>query len=162
MIEGYRYWLTVAGAAGSGLIGGLFFAFSSFAMSGLRRLPGRQGLVAMQSINTAANASPGLLVGLLGTGALCVAIAVPALGDLDRPASRYQLAASLLYLVGAIGVTAAYHIPKNNALDRVDPDSAGAVATWEHYAATWTAGNHVRTVLPLAAAVCFALALRAR
>ncbi|WP_010496926.1 hypothetical protein [Paenibacillus elgii] len=43
--------LTYASALGSGLIAGLFFAFSTFVMSALARLPAEQGIAAMQSIN---------------------------------------------------------------------------------------------------------------
>ncbi|MGD9741821.1 MAG: hypothetical protein AB7V53_04220, partial [Dongiaceae bacterium] len=45
--------LTFLSALGAGLIAGLFFAFSSFVMAALARLPADQGVAAMQSINTA-------------------------------------------------------------------------------------------------------------
>ena len=41
----------LAAALGSGLIGGLFFAFSSFVMKALGRLPPAKGIAAMQEIN---------------------------------------------------------------------------------------------------------------
>lgn len=157
----YRSWLTVAGATGSGLLAGSFFAFSAFTMPGLRRLPAARGLEAMQSVNRAANASPALLVALLGTSGVCVALAATSLADLDRGASRYQLAGALLYLVGAFGMTAGYHVPRNNALDRVDPASAGAAGAWRAYASAWATGNHVRTLATTAATVCLVLARRA-
>jgi uncharacterized membrane protein len=36
---------------GSALIGGIFFAFSSFVMKALARVPSPEGIAAMQSIN---------------------------------------------------------------------------------------------------------------
>jgi uncharacterized membrane protein len=36
---------------GSGLIAGVFFAFSTFVMKALARLPAAHGIAAMQSIN---------------------------------------------------------------------------------------------------------------
>ena len=42
--------LTVVATVGSGLMAGVFFAFSTFVMTALGRLPDRQGLVAMQEI----------------------------------------------------------------------------------------------------------------
>ena len=36
---------------GSALVGGVFFAFSSFVMKALSRIPSANGIVAMQSIN---------------------------------------------------------------------------------------------------------------
>ncbi len=59
--------------------------------------------------------------------------------------ARWQLAGCLLYLV-MIVVTAAYHVPHNDALALVDPDSAGAGTAWRHYLSSWTAWNHVRTL----------------
>jgi hypothetical protein len=56
-------WLVVlafAGALGSGLMAGAFFAFSTFVMRALARLPAAEGIAAMQSINVAAiNAAMG-------------------------------------------------------------------------------------------------------
>ena len=43
--------LVIATALGCGLIGGAFFAFSTFVMKALARLPTPQGIAAMQSIN---------------------------------------------------------------------------------------------------------------
>jgi len=36
---------------GSALVGGIFFAFSSFVMKALARVPSAEGIAAMQSIN---------------------------------------------------------------------------------------------------------------
>jgi uncharacterized membrane protein len=48
---GFFFVLTVVAALGCGLNAGVFFAFSSFVMAALRRLPPAQGIAAMQSIN---------------------------------------------------------------------------------------------------------------
>ena len=56
----------------------------------------------------------------------------------------YVLAGSVLYLAGIV-VTFAYHIPKNDDLALVDPNSAGAASAWNDYQTPWTAWNHVRT-----------------
>ena len=71
--------------------------------------------------------------------------------------ARYQLAGCALYLV-AIVLTAAYHVPRNDALDAVNPQSAGAAATWSHYVTAWTTWNHVRTITSFAGAVVLTLA----
>src|SRR5262245_56483306 len=54
MIDGYPRTLTVIAALGAALSAGVFFAFSTFVMQALRRLPDEQGLAAMQAINKAA------------------------------------------------------------------------------------------------------------
>ena len=43
--------LTLFAALGCGLIAGVFFAFSTFVMKALARLPSGEGMAAMQSIN---------------------------------------------------------------------------------------------------------------
>ena len=46
--------VTIAGIVtllGAAMIGGVFFAFSSFVMKALARLPSAEGIAAMQSIN---------------------------------------------------------------------------------------------------------------
>ena len=80
--------------------------------------------------------------------------------DLDEPWAPYQLAGSVLYL-SCIALTGGYHVPRNNALDRVEPTGAGAQEVWHRYLDEWTRWNHLRVVGPLAAAVVFTLALRA-
>ena len=48
----------IAALLGTALIGGVFFAFSSFVMKALARVPSPEGIAAMQSINvTVLNAS---------------------------------------------------------------------------------------------------------
>ena len=64
------------------------------------------------------------------------------------------------YLVGAIGMTVAFTVPRNNALTSVEPADSDAAERWRHYDASWTAGNHVRTIACLAAATLLLVATR--
>ena len=150
--------LTLVSALGTGLVAGVFFAFSTFVMKGLDRTPAPGGLTAMQAINRAAP-TPLFMLALFGTALTCTVLGVSAFFRLDEPVARYQLAGCALYLV-AIVLTAAYHVPRNDALDAVNPQSVGAAATWTHYVTNWTAWNHVRTVTSLAGAVVLTLATR--
>src|SRR5687768_13749063 len=70
-----QYGLTLLTALGSGLIGGVFFAFSTFVMRALARLPAAAGIAAMQGINVAV-INPWFLVPFLGTAVAGVALAV--------------------------------------------------------------------------------------
>ena len=150
--------LTLTAAIGAGLAGGVFFAFSTFVMSGLGRASDRSGLEAMQGINKAAP-TPVFMTLLFGTAVVCVLLGISAVRRLDEPVARWQLAGCALYLL-MIVVTAAYHVPHNDALALVDPDSAGAGATWRHYLSTWTAWNHVRTLACAGSAVALTVAAR--
>ena len=50
-MHGLSFALAFAAARGSGVVGGVFFAFSSFVMAALARRPAHEGIAAMQSIN---------------------------------------------------------------------------------------------------------------
>lgn len=147
--------LTLAAALGSGLIAGVFFAFSAFVMKALARLPAGQGIVAMQSVNLVV-LNPWFLGVFLGTALLSAAILVLALLQGGGP---WHIAGGLLYLIGSLGVTMACNVPRNEALARITPGSRGAEALWAGYLRTWTAWNHVRTGASLGAATAFSLAL---
>jgi uncharacterized membrane protein len=67
----------------------------------------------------------------------------------------YLLVGSLLYLVGAIGVTIVFNIPLNDSLAKVVPDSTEGGTLWVRYLANWTFWNHIRTLAALAAAILF-------
>jgi uncharacterized membrane protein len=159
MIDSYSRVLTIVTALGAGLNAGVFFAFSSFVMAGLRRLPAAQSISAMNAINKMAPTA-WFMTAFVGTAIAGVVLAVSAFRRLGQPSSVYQLAGVALYLVAFV-VTAAYHVPRNDALALVDPNAAGAAQTWAHYYSGWMAWNHVRTLAALAGAACLTLSLRA-
>lgn len=150
--------LTTTGAVGAGLVGGVFFAFSTFVMGGLDRLPPKEGLKAMQAINVAAPTPPFMAL-LFGTAALCLGLAITGVVRWGDDGSGLLVAGGLLYLV-VIVMTAAFHVPRNDALALVDPASAGAAAEWATYVRTWVAGNHVRTLAGAGSAALLTLATR--
>ena len=139
--------LTVATAIGAATVGGVFFAFSTFVMPALRRLPASHGIAAMQAINVTAQRPPLMLL-MFGTTLACVALGVVAVVD----GSPWLLAGVAVYLVGAIVVTAAYNVPRNLELAAFDPTSPDATARWPVWVSEWNAGNHVRTIAGVAAA----------
>ena len=73
--------VTIAAVVGCGLSAGALFAFSSFVMRALARLPAPQGIAAMNSINVVA-VTPVFMTALFGTGLLCIALAVWAFAGL--------------------------------------------------------------------------------
>jgi uncharacterized membrane protein len=157
MVDGLARILTLVAAVGTGLVAGIFFAFSSFVMRALDRLPAAQGIAAMQSINVAV-INPLFMTTFLGTGAACTLLVALSLWDWHRPGSGFLLSGGLLYLVGTILVTIAFNVPRNEALAHIDPASADAPRLWSGYVAGWTAWNHVRTVAALSAALFLTLA----
>jgi uncharacterized membrane protein len=143
--------LTLTAVLGSALVAGVFFAFSTFVMKALARLPVDQGTAAMQSINVVV-LNRWFLGAFFGTGIACVLLVIAAAVQWGANAV-YLVAGSLLYLVGTLWVTIAFNVPRNNAL------AARGAEVWGRYVREWTAWNHVRTAAALAAAASFSLAL---
>jgi uncharacterized membrane protein len=127
-------------------------------MKALARLPAEQGIGAMQAINVAA-VTFAFMAALFGTAVGCGALAVWALFAWDERFAPYLLLGSSLYLLGTILLTIAYHVPRNEALARVEPHSAEAESHWRRYLSGWTAWNHLRAATALAAAATLTIAL---
>jgi uncharacterized membrane protein len=138
--------LTGLAALGAALVAGVLLAFSAFVMRALDALDPAAAIAAMQQINREAPRA-GLMVPLMGTLVLCLVLAVLAVVSLASGSTRRAwlvLTGSVLYLV-AFGITAGYHVPRNDALALVDPLASGAAQVWRAYAGPWLLLNHVRT-----------------
>jgi uncharacterized membrane protein len=151
--------LTFIAALGSGVVAGVFFAFSSFVMPGLARLPAAGGIAAMNSINVTA-VTPLFMTALFGTGLVCLILAVGAVIGWNQPGSFWLLAGAVIYLVGNLIVTMVFNVPLNDALAAVDPASSNGATVWTTYLRDWVMWNHVRTVTAIAALGCFIFAWR--
>jgi uncharacterized membrane protein len=152
--------LTFIAILGSGLIAGVFYAFSTFVMRALSRIAASEGLAAMQSINIAV-INPLFLGVFVGMAFLCIGLIILALIRWSRPGAGYLLAGGVLYLVGTFLVTMVCNVPLNDALAKLSPADPLSAASWADYVSRWTLWNHVRTGAAIAATGAFALALRA-
>lgn len=158
ILDQWLFALTFAAALGSGLVAGIFFAFSAFVMKALSRLPAGEGIAAMQSINVAV-LNPWFMAAFMGTALLCALALISSLLRWHAPGAVYLLAGSTFYLVGCLLVTIAFNVPRNEALARVVPATADRASLWTGYVSSWTAWNHVRTAASLAAAALLTIAL---
>jgi uncharacterized membrane protein len=120
MIDGWLLLLTAVAALGCAAAGGILLAFSTFVMKALARLPSAQGIAAMQSISLTA-VTPAFMTALLGTAVGCVLVTVWALAEWHGSFGPYLLAASGLYLLGALGLTIAYHVRATTSSRRSAP-----------------------------------------
>ena len=148
----------VAALIGSALIGGVFFAFSSFVMKALARMPSREGIAAMQSINVVV-INPVFLGVFLGTAAMCLLIAALALRVWETSLAPFLFVGAASYLIGTFLVTGFGNVPLNERLAAVSPSDQGADSLWEHYLDRWTLLNTARTGAAAFAALMFALGL---
>jgi uncharacterized membrane protein len=146
---------------GSALIGGVFFAFSSFVMTALGRLPSSEGMAAMQSINVVV-LNRSFLGAFMGTALVSLLAAVLAGVAWSAPAAWFVIAGALSYLVGTFLVTGIGNVPLNERLAEASADDPDAVQTWDDYLDRWTRLNTVRTVAAMVASVLLIVGLLLR
>jgi uncharacterized membrane protein len=158
LIGELRAGLTVATALGSGLVGGIFFAFSTFVMRSLASQPPASGIATMQAINVKV-LNGWFLTAFMGTAGASLVVVVVSLTNLPSSAAVLRLGGGLLYLVGCFGVTIAFNVPRNDALAAVDPGSLDGAAVWADYVTSWTTWNTVRTIASLLAATALTISL---
>jgi uncharacterized membrane protein len=149
---------TLLAALGTGLMGGVFFAFSSFVMKALASLPPPQGMLAMQSINIMA-VNPLFMAALFGSTAVCVLLAVYALVSWPQRGALHLFIGSLLYLLGAFLTTVVFNVPLNNTLAGADPASVAGETLWARYLIAWSAWNHLRAAASILASAAFVFAI---
>ncbi|OWA05062.1 hypothetical protein B9W68_24620 [Streptomyces sp. CS227] len=157
MPEGTFAALTVVAAVGSGVVAGVFFAFSTSVMRTLAGLPAPQGIAAMQRINVVI-VKGWFLAAFLGTAALSAVLAVLALVSRPENGLVVTVLGAALYLIGGFGVTVAANVPRNDRLAALDAEDPGSEAPWREFVAEWTVWNHVRGAACAAACACFAAA----
>jgi uncharacterized membrane protein len=147
----------VAGAIGSGVLGGVFFAFSSFVMGALARRPDDEGLAAMQAINVVV-LNPGFFAFFFGNAGVGAALVVMGIARWGSASATLGIVGGLLYVVGTFGVTAACNVPRNNAIAGLDPADPASREAWRTYLREWTLWNHVRSAAGILACGCLCVA----
>jgi uncharacterized membrane protein len=148
--------LALVTAAASGVVGGVFFGFSTLVMPALRARPPAEAMAAMQAINVVAPRSL-LMLPLLLSAAGCVVVVVYAVTA--HPSSRGLLLAGAVAGLASMALTAGYHVPRNDALAVLDPQAPGSAAAWARYTVGWTRLNTVRAALALGSAVALVAAV---
>ena len=152
--------LTFTTALATGLMAGVFFAFSTFVMKALGRIPAAEGISAMQSINVVVERS-GFLVVFLGAAVTCIALAILSFWRLGSHSGWFVLAGAAVYLLGCIVVTMIFNVPMNNALAAMPAADAATATYWtKTYLRDWKFWNHVRTLACLLSSGLLTWALR--
>ena len=86
------------------------------------------------------------MVLLLGIAPVSVLLVIVAMLNIPIAQSAWVLGAAVLYFVGVMAVTRAGNVPMNNALDRMNKNSAHDREYWSVYLRRWTRLNHIRTI----------------
>jgi uncharacterized membrane protein len=152
------FMLRFAAALGTGLMAGLFFAFSVSVMGALARIQPSEGIAAMQSVNRVI-LNPVFFLAFFGTALLCLVIVAASLWNWGAAGAGYALAGAALYLIGSIVVTIVFNVPLNNALAATQASTPEGAVVWANYLANWVPWNHVRTVACLAASALLTMAI---
>lgn len=140
----------------SGLIAGLFYAYSCSVNLGLAKLSDREYLRAMKAINRAI-LNPLFFISFLGT---LVVIPVTAYVYFQNKGMDLSCAllilASLVYGIGVFGVTIRGNVPLNEMLERLDLTTGAAnYSQWRsNFEKPWNRLHTLRTILNIAAVIC--------
>ncbi len=147
-----------AAAVGAGLLGGVLFAFSSFVMPALRRIPAPEGISAMQSINRQATTLAfGALIAT--TVLLAVGVGLHALLHRDQSGAGW-VGAGTISLMLALAVTGRINVPRNDRLATFDAETLEAAIYWSTFLNEWVLANHFRAMFCVIAAACYTTAIR--
>ena len=135
-------------ATTTALMAGLFYAYSCSVNLGLGRLPDAEYIAAMQSINRAIQ-NPVFFISFFGT---LILLPLSTYLHFERPPSMrfwFLLIATVIYFIGAFGVTVAGNIPLNDALDRFNLQTASQATIAAQrvlFENRWNNLNTIRTV----------------
>lgn len=139
----------------TGLMAGIYFAFSVFVMAALKVLPDDSGILAMNSINKVIISSAFMPL-FFASSILSVVLVVI---NHDDDLFYLLMCAGGIYLIGMLLCTMVFNVPLNNRLKYASLENRSAV--WQNYFKQWTYWNHVRTVSCMIAFILYLMALRA-
>ncbi|MEC6748581.1 anthrone oxygenase family protein [Marinilactibacillus sp. XAAS-LB27] len=140
---------------GSGLVAGMFFAFSNFIMKAFSKVSHSNGMTAMQEINKTV-LNPWFFLFFLGTALSSVVLMI--LYFFTSLVTVWGLIGATCYFFGCFMVTGIRNVPLNNELAKVNTEDKES-KVWRHFLKTWTTWNHVRTLASLVAMILFLINL---
>lgn len=147
--------LLAAAILSSGLLAGVFFAFSCAINPAMRRVGDEVYVRSVRAVNTAI-VNGWFLSIFVGTPLLAIAAAIVA----PAGAAKIWAIAGLACAIVAFVVTAAINVPLNNRLDAASTRTANEYADARgSFERRWNSAHYVRTVASIAAAVSLTVAL---
>ncbi len=137
-----------AATLSSGLMAGVYFAFSGFIMKAFDNIETAQSVAAMNSINEVILRSLFMPV-FFGSSIISFLLVIIAFVYWGDAGAWLALITGMIYFTGMFVCTVVFNVPLNNALARPGPDYDNEQQIWSHYLRTWTKWNHLRTVSSL-------------
>lgn len=142
----------------TGLMAGIYFAFSAFIMKSLNQLPDLQAAQAMNKINDVIVNTIFLPV-FFGSTLWYAGLIVWVVADWQGSHSGLFVLAALIYIVGMFFVTAFGNVPLNNKLKEMARSDYSLVVYWDEYQSTWTQLNHIRSLSCIASCAVLTIGL---
>jgi uncharacterized membrane protein len=148
MIFNFSNTILLLAALATALMAGLFYNWTTAITTGLHKLPDREYIAAMQSINRAIQ-NPLFFLSFFGATVL-LPLSCYLHYKSPLPATFYLLlAATILYLAGVTAVTITGNIPLNNMLDKFNlrgalPEEAARLRL--AFENKWNNFNTIRTI----------------
>ncbi len=132
----------------SGMIAGLFYAWTISVTPGLAKIDNSSYLKAFQSMNRAI-LNPAFFIAFFGVLALLIYHSYVSFTSQDQAQSWLIISATILYILGIMAVTIAGNIPLNNSLESLQIESM-SIEQMETFRSgfenKWNALNLIRTV----------------
>jgi uncharacterized membrane protein len=150
--------MTILGILSTGAVAGLFYAYWCSVMIALDRVRPEAAIKVMQTINVAI-INPLFFSTFMGTLVILPLAALTAWWSGAAASAGWLTAAFLVYAVGTFGVTIAFNVPLNDALERLKDASADPATDWRAFAEPWNRWNAVRMWAGFVATALAAIAL---
>jgi uncharacterized membrane protein len=145
--------ILLIGTLFTGIMAGLFFAWSFSVMNGLAKIPDKEFIIAMQSMNRSIQ-NPIFFLFFFGTAILLPISTYLGYNKSSQGVFWLFFIATLLYWIGVMGVTVLRNIPLNMMLDVFATESKSAKEMGllrQQFEQRWNNWNLVRVFSNMAA-----------
>ena len=139
-------------ALSSGLMAGIYLAFSGFIMRAFATLAPADGIAAMNAINETI-VKTSFLPLFFGSSIAAALLVVFGFWQWGAPGSSRAIIAGGSYVVGMFIITATANVPLNKRLAEITRDNTEARQIWDRYQISWTRWNTARTIAALSTLV---------
>ena len=131
----------------TGLMAGLWYAWTVSVIPGTRRIPDTTYITTMQNINKAI-INPAFIIPFMGIPVLLAGAAIVQFRAGDYRRGWLLTAAGATYIVGVLGVTIGGNVPLNDALEAFDlagSDEQAIATRRDTYETPWNRWHYLRT-----------------